>query len=48
MARDRFRAAEILQKHRGQLSQDEKQFTDDLWNRIKPSDAFKIDLKRGV
>ena len=48
MARDRFRAAEILQKHRGQLSQEESQFADDLWNRVKPSATFRIDLKRGV
>ena len=48
MSRDRFRAAEILQKHRGQLTQDERQFADDLWNRVKPSDAFRIDLRRGV
>jgi hypothetical protein len=48
LARDRFRAAEILQKHRGQLSKDESQFADDLWNRVKLSDAFRIDLKHGV
>ena len=48
MARDRYRAAEILQKHRRQLSQHERQFADDLWNRVEPSDASKIDLKHGV
>ena len=48
MARDRYRAAEILKNHRGQLSKDERQFADDLWNRVKPSDAARIDLRHGV
>ena len=48
MARDRFQAARILQIHRDLLTEEERRFADDLWNRVKPSDAFKVDLKRGV
>ena len=48
VARDRFQAARILHTHRDRLTEEEKRFADDLWNRVKPSDAFHIDLKRGV
>lgn len=48
VSRDRFRAAQILYSHRNALTADEKQFAEDLWNRIKPSEAHMIDLRRGV
>ena len=43
-----FRAAEILQAHRGQLSEEERQFADGVWHQVQPSDAYRIDLRRGV
>ena len=43
-----FRASEILQAHRNQLTKTERQFAEELWNQVKPSDGYRIDLRRGV